>query len=583
MAQWWEEAKPVAPLNPNWWDDAPAAPPADTTKWREPGMIVPVQYSDDGPGQPASQWRWAVPGLVTDTIKAIEGPGKAARGEYGLELDPITMQPTAITDEMMGDAMGGAGLGLTTLSPAAGAGAAFGRSVIGAPARKVIQHELETAGIPLEQAGPRLAQMGPGAVYADLTPGLQARAAAIATMPGAGQKTIIDALSARRAGSNARIMTGVDEAIGPAPIPSRMAAENAANKGALGPQYEALFEGPGVRAVDSSPVALNLESLVVNERGGAQAAAKKVRDMLNVTGTNELDPNPYTVFRTRYAIDRLMENEKDGGAIAVYAEARKQIDELLAPAVPGLKELDAQYAELARQGKAAQTGQQLLDVGREAPRPSDVEEMMTSGALPQGAQIGPSAVPLRLREGARADIDRIIGTNIRDINAMKRIVAGEGNWNRDKLATVFGAEKAAQLLAILEREAAFNATEQLALQGSRTQVLKAAQDDIVGAGPKANPVRSAANLKFGDAVSDLADRSMSWVSNGKRANTNQQIADALISTADNPAMGAAISQRPVGMSEKSWMSILRALAMQPVQPGPVAFEQVQEALLGPRR
>jgi hypothetical protein len=579
----WERYDPnaaPAPVDGPWtkFQPAPAAaqPPADTTKWREPGMLVPVQFSEDG------QYRWAVPQLVTDTIKAIEGPGKAMRGEYGLELDPITMQPTPITDEMMGDAMGGAGLGLTTLSPAAGAGAAFGRSVIGAPARKVIQRELESAGIPLDQAGPRLAQMGQGAVYADLTPGLQARAAAIATMPGSGQKTIIDALSARRAGSNARIMTGVDEAIGPATIPSRMAAENAANKAALGPQYDQLFAGQ-VRAVDSSPIALNLDSLAVNERGAAQAAAKKVRGMLNVAGETELDPNPYTLFKTRQAIDGLMATEADPGAIRVLAQARKEVDDLLAQSVPGIKDLDAQYAELARQGDAVQTGQKLLDTGREAPRPSDVEEMMSSGALPQGAQIGPSAVPLRLREGARADIDRIIGTNIRDINAMKRIVAGEGNWNRDKLATVFGADKAAELLAILEREAAFNATEQLALQGSRTQVLKAAQDDIVGAGPRANPVRSAANLKFGDALSDLADRSLSWVSNGKRANTNQQIADALMAQADNPAMGAAISQRPVGMSEKSWMSILRALAMQPVQPGPVAFQEVQEALLGPRR
>jgi hypothetical protein len=570
---------PAAPATPGPWTKfqpaAPAAAPADTTKWREPGTIVPVQFSEDG------QARWAVPKLVSDTIKAIEGPGKAMRGEYGLEIDPATGRPTPITNEMIGDAMGGASLGLTPLNPAAAAGAQFGKSVIGAPARRLIQKELSNAGIPLEQVGPRLAQLGEGAMYADLTPGLQARAAAIATMPGSGQKTIVDALTARRAGSNARIMTGVDEAIGPATVPSRMAAENLANKQALGPYYEALFQGPGVRAVDSSPIALNLESLAVNERGGAQAAANKVRGWLNVTGTDELDPNPYTLFRTRNAIDKIMATEADGGAIAVYADARKQIDELLAPAVPGLKELDGQYAELARQGDAVQTGQQLLDAGRTAPRPADVDEMMTAGALPQGAQIGPSAVPLRLREGARADIDRIIGTNIRDINAMKRIVAGDGNWNRDKLASVFGEEKAAQLLAILEREAKFDLTEQMALNGSRTDVLRSAKVDIEGAGPRVNPIRSAANLKFGDSIAELADRSLSWVSKGKRAGVNQQIADALISQADNPAMGAAISQRPKGMSEKVWLDVVRALAMQPGSE--YSPSMVEQALLGPRR
>lgn len=563
MANWYDQA-PALPQSQgqgNWWDEAPAqatpAPAPDPNEgWGPPGTIVPVQFSDDG------QARWAVPQMVTEALKAIEAPGKAMRGDYGLEIDPATGRPTTITNDMIGDTMGAAGFGLTPLNPAAAVGSQFGKSVIGNPARKVIQEELARSGIPLGQAGPRLAQMGEGAVYADLTPGLQARAAAIATMPGDGQKTIIDALSARRAGSNARIMADVDETLGPATIPSRMAAENTANKQALGQQYDTLFQGPDVKAVDSSPIALNLDSLMVNERGGAQSAAKKVRGWLNVTGTDELDPNPYTLFRTRNAIDKAMPNETDGGAIAVYSEARRQIDELLAPAVPGLKELDGQYAELARQGDAVQTGQQLLDTGRTAARPSDVEEMMTTGALPQGAQIGPSAVPLRLRQGARADIDRIIGTNIRDINAMKRIVAGDGNWNRDKLASTFGEDKAAKLLAILEREAAFNATEQLALAGSRTQVLKAAQEDIMGAGPRANPVRSAANLKFGDAVSDLADRSLSWVSNGRRSRANEDIAQALMSGANDDAVAAALAQRPSGVTDQAWLTIVRALALQ---------------------
>lgn len=532
-------------------------PPATSEpEWREPGMIVPVQFNTDGGA------RWAVPQMVTELIKAVEAPGKALRGDYGLEIDTATGRPTPITNEMIGDTMGTAGLALTPLSPAASAGAKFGSSIMKPSAQRVIQRELDNAGIPLSEVGPRLAGIGDGAVIADLTPGLQARAAAIATMSGAGQKTVVDALAARRAGSNARIISEVDGTIGPAPIPTQMAADNLAAKKALGPRYDALFDGR-VRAVDSSDLALDLDSLIVNERGGAQSAAKKVRDMINVTGNkDQLDPNPYTLFRTRNAIDGMLAGETDTGAIAVLTRARKQIDDLLAPAVPGLKELDAQYAELARQGDAIQTGQQLLDTGRTAPRPADVDQMMGSGAVPQGTLIGPSAVPLRLREGARAEIDRIIGTNIRDITAMRRIVAGEGNWNRDKLASVFGAEKAAKLLAIFEREALFDATEQLALQGSRTQVLRAAQDDIMGAGPKANPFRSAANFRFGDAVADAADRSLSWISQGRRSASNQQVAEALMAQISDTPMVSAVSQRPPSVGQGSYLNIVRALALQ---------------------
>lgn len=559
-----------------------AAPAKPEAEWADPGVLAPIQYQLGPDGKPVD-WRWATPRIITDAISAMEAPGRALQGDYGIEIDEATGRPTPITNEMIGDTLGAAGFGLGAMNPAARAGAQFGKNVLAPPARRMIQNELSSAGIPLEQVGPRLSRIGEGAVMADLTPGLQARAAAIATTPGSGQKTIVDALSARRAGSNSRITTGVDEAIGPATIPSRMAAENLANRQTLGPQYEALFKSPDVRAVDSSPIALNLDSLAVNERGGAQSAARKVRDMLNVTGTNELDPNPYTLFRTRNAIDGLMATEADPGAIAVFSEARKQIDEMLAPAVPGLKELDAQYAELARQGGAVETGQKILDTGKTAPRPTDVEEMMTTGALPQGAQIGPSAVPLKLRQGARAEIDRIIGTNIRDINAMKRIVAGEGNWNRERLASTFGEEKAAKLLEILEREAKFDITEQMALAGSRTDVLRSAKADIEGAGPKASPMRSAANLQFGDAVANTVDRAFGGMAQKRRAAINSQIADALMSTADDAAMISAVSSRPAGMSEKAWREIVRALALQ--QPGGAgaSYPAIEEALVGPRR
>jgi hypothetical protein len=554
----WERYNPNAapdPLGP--WTKFATTVAAPETKWREPGMIVPVQFSED------HQWRWAMPQMVTETIKAIEAPGKALKGEYGMEIDPETGRPTTITNEMIGDTMGLAGLGLAPLNTGARAGAMVGKGVIKPAASSLVRKELDAAGIPLGEVGPRLSTIGPDAMVMDLTPGLRARAAAVATMPGSGQKTVVDALSARRAGSNARIQGDVDAALGPAPIPSRLAAENALSKQTLGPEYQALFR-ERARAVDTSPIALDLDSMAVNLRGDAQKRAQQIRSMLDVVGTEELDPNPETLFQVRQAIDGILATEQNPQAVGTMKYIRAQVDDMLANAVPGIKDIDAQYAELARQGDAVQTGQRLLDTGREAPRPVEVEDLMTSGALPQGTQIGPSAVPLRLSQGARADIDRIIGTNIRDINAMKKIVAGEGNWNRDRLASVFGQEKADRLLQILEREAAYNASEEMALQGSRTQVLKAAQEDIAGKGPRANPARSAANFQFGDAIAGGADRALGWLYSAKRGATNNSLADVLTARPDNLQTLAAIAQPGVGpVAQQSHLALLRAHAQQP--------------------
>lgn len=524
-------------------------------------MIVPVQFKE-GTGEA----RWAVPKVVTDLGNALSSVGKAATGQYGLEVDPATGRPTTMTNEMIGDAMGGASLGLTPLSPAAKAGAQFGKDVIGGGAKRMLQREMSNAGIPLDQVGPRLSQIGPEAVMADLSPGLQARAAAIATMPGSGQKTIVDTLAARRAGSNSRIIADVDDTLGPAVAPSRVTAEIGTNKEALRPEYAEAFRG--ARAVDTSPIALDLDSMVVNLRGDAQKRAQSIRTMLNVSGASEhLDPSPETLFQVRQAIDGLLSTEQNPQAIGTMTYIRRQVDDMLAEAVPGIKDVDAKYAELARQGEAVQTGQQLLDTGRTAPRPGEVDELFGQGALPQGAQIGPSAVPIRLRQGARAEIDRIIGNNVRDITAMKRIVAGEGNWNRDRLATVFGEEKAAKLLSILEREAKYNATEEMGLAGSRTQVLRAAQEDIAGSGPRANPIRSAANFRFGDAIAEAGDRGLGWISKSARDAQNRQLAEALMSGGDNLSMLAAIGRSGPTLAQRAPLEALRASALEPEIPG----------------
>lgn len=561
----WERYNPQATPAPQGpWSKyaAPEAAPADPNAgWAPPGMIVPIQFPEEG--QNGGWPRLAVPQMVTETIKAIQAPGKALQGEYGVEIDPDTGRPTTVTNGMIGDTMGLAGLALTPLNPAARVGAKFGQGVIKPGASRIVQRELDNAGIPAAEVGPRLSAIGPDAMVLDLAPGLRARAAAVATTPGNGQKTIVDALSARRAGSNARIIGDVDATLGPAPIPSRLAAENALGKETLGPQYEQLF-AQQARAVDTDPIALDLDSMIVNMRGPAQQRAQQIRKMLNVVGTEELDPNPRTLFEVRNAIDGMMADEANPKAIGIMTYIRRQVDDMLAENVPGIKEIDAQYAELARQGKAVDAGQQLLETGRTAPRPIEVEEMMQSGALPQGAQIGPSAVPLRLTQGARAEIDRIIGTNIRDINAMKRIVAGEGNWNRDRLVSVFGQEKADRLLAVLEREVTYSAGEELAMNGARTDVLRSAKADIEGVGPKPNPIRSAANFRFGDAVADTADRALGWIYAAKRGATNDSLADVLTARSDNLSTLAAIGQPAVGpVAQQSYLAGLRMLAQQP--------------------
>lgn len=271
----------------------------------------------------------------------------------------------------------------------------------------------------------------------------------------------------------------MENTLGKAPIPSRLDAGIREGQRALGPSYEAVLSK--AKAVDLEPIAVNLDSAIVNAKGEAKTALRNVRDMLKIHGTDELDPHPGTLLQTRRAVDGLIDSATDSNVRRVLTNARRQIDDELAAKVPGIKEVDAQYAELARQREALEKGQTVFNSYRATVlRPQELAQEVRDGALPQGLQIGPSAAPVRLRDGARAELDRIVGTSANDRVALQRLVKGEGDWNPQKLATLFGQEKADKIIGVLDAERVFAETSQFVTRNSATAARQEATEMLKG-------------------------------------------------------------------------------------------------------
>jgi len=311
----------------------------------------------------------------------------------------------------------------------------------------------------------RLQELGPEGRVADLGPNFQGQTGALANIPGEGNQTIRTALNDRNAGANARLGQAIDN-LGPNVVPSQVQEGIENSQSAVGQQYGPVMDN--ARAVNSEALANRLEAAITNTRGPEQQALQRVRGYLNIPGTDVLDPNPQAIFATRQAIDGLMAGEQNPQVIRQLTIARQQVDDLLANAAPGVKDVDAQFAELARQREALGEGQRVLDSGRTAPRPDELTTRLNEGAIPQGTAVGPSAVPFRISQGARAEIDRIVGNNQNDIAAMNRLIKGEGDWNRAKLESIFGPQKADQLLNVLANEKVFADTRNFATGNSLT-------------------------------------------------------------------------------------------------------------------
>lgn len=331
-------------------------------------------------------------------------------------------------------------------------------------ALKYLEKELaDPAKVAMQQA--ELDKLGPEAMLSDVSPDWLGVARGASTRPGT-RDDIVNALMERSKQANTRLGADVRQNLGDAVIPSQVKAGIEDSQRVVGQLYDPLFEN--ARAVDTTDLANNLDAAAVNLRGPAQEALRRVRGYLNIPGEQVLDPNPRALFESRQAIDGLITNETNPKVAQQLTQARQEIDGLLSEAVPQIKDVDAQYAELARQNQAMDMGRPVLNNEASALRPAEVDNMLTEGALPQGTQIGPSGVPLRIKQSTRAEIERAIGTKANDTTALRNIVRGEGDWNRSKLGMMFGDENADRALAAIDRETVFNDTANRVTRGSDT-------------------------------------------------------------------------------------------------------------------
>lgn len=366
---------------------------------------------------------------------------------------------------------GGAGVAGPAIGKAIGSGIRYARgatsdalSGISKPAQRFLEGQFSNpARVTSQQQA--LSRLGPDAVLADVSPEWLGVARGAASRPGT-RDAIVEALNARSSAANARLGADMNANLGRSVIPSQV-------ERAIGASQDAVAEGYGpvmrnARAVNTQPIADRLDAITTNLRGPAQRAVREVRGYLDIPGTNVLDPNPQALMASRQAIDGLLGSETNDQVIRQLTVARQEIDGILAQAAPGVKEVDAQFAELARQRTALGQGRPILSNEASAIRPQELNEILAEGVQPQGLQVGPSAVPTRMRQGVRAEIDRAVGTKANDTTALRQIVRGEGDWNREKLGTLFGQENADRALAAIDRETVFGDTANRVTRGSDT-------------------------------------------------------------------------------------------------------------------
>jgi hypothetical protein len=162
----------------------------------------------------------------------------------------------------------------------------------------------------------------------------------------------------------------------------------------------------------------------------------------------------------RKAIDDMKPNyEGKKNALRLIGEFRQRVDDAIAVAAPSVKPVDAQYQALARERDALNQGRNILSTEKSAVLPSQLARDIAGYTPAQQAA---------LRMGTRAEIERIMGTSIHDVNRLRSLVKSDGGWNHQKLAQIFGQAEADNVMRSLDREVAFRAAHDRLVANSQT-------------------------------------------------------------------------------------------------------------------
>lgn len=302
----------------------------------------------------------------------------------------------------------------------------------------------------------KLNKLGPQAFLFEGNPTTTQVAQGVAQRPGPASETLRKAVTNRHEAAPVRLNQDVRSNFGPPVAPQRVDVRISNAQKALSPEYQQALKGTG--KVDLNPIIKSLDDDIGKLAGAPKKTLEEVRRFF--FDEKRLKDTTGELLSIRQAIDDLAPKlSGQNNAERLLTNYRKMVDGTLGKVAPDVKLVDAKFQQLARQRDALQKGGNILAVGKEAVRPSQLTQDM-SKMSPQ------EKVALRL--GARGEIDRVMGTSVFDVNALRNTVKSEGKWNHDKLSQIFGKAEADKVIGAVDREVAFRAAYDRLVANSQT-------------------------------------------------------------------------------------------------------------------
>lgn len=484
--------------------------PVPVGHWQR-GMLAPIEIHST-----TKEMRPAVPQAAIDVWNAVTLPGEVARGETPFG----TVSWSEMPDEYLDRAANLSGM----VTP----GKVRQPGGLIAPDGQVAPSQFATAvsrdGLTAADLNAVGKTVGTGGVAADLGPALQGLAMGVARTPGEGQSQLMNYLRTRAFEARERIQPQVDNILGPSLSTGQFAGNIRDLKSATSPLYKSAFDNAA--PVNTAPITAALDGLIGQSVGAGKSRLQAIKAMF--AGESGPINDPRILFAIRNEIDDMLDSPDIGRIAESLKAVRNSVDSELAAKVPGIKDADARWQEIARQQEGFDEGRKIFQQGENAVDPRDLGPRLEQGVIPKGVMIGPSGETFALTQGGRNELDRLIGTGSQNRTNLATAIRGDGSWNRQKLVQLYGEEKADQLIRLFDNEARMAETERMAVGSSITSSAAAAQKALEPQSAKAPVLGGPFIVDPGNAARRIAEALIGNTAEASANTRNQRIAELLM-------------------------------------------------------
>jgi hypothetical protein len=318
-------------------------------------------------------------------------------------------------------------------------------------------------------------KIGPEAMLLDASPSMTGLARGVAANVGRGTDEMIGALVTREAGKSPRLQAGAREIFGEGRDPNAMNAEllQKARDESRSFYDQAKNNTPEFRSPELNDILGR--QLTDPAKGMTQGARDSNLGWMNQIEDAMLADTPQDAASRLHGIRQELDNVINPGPMATPQQkntaiaaqnARNAVDDILKNRIPGMAEGDAAFAGRMKQKDAFNYGFDSLEGGKTAIWPESFAK--DTAKMPKEY----------VAQGQASRIANAMGTQANDLSAVKKMIGGDGDFNRAKLAQTFGNKKVDQGIGLVEGEGAMSQNFADIARNSKTAQSLVAQDLI---------------------------------------------------------------------------------------------------------